>query len=110
MTPANPHSTAREDGSCDDCGSFHGNDPLVVARQTNARLNRRIGQLESKLARQDRIVKAAVKMQDYCLSRWRDERDYHKRLRRENSRMKHSFWAWLRVRLGLSTDPPSARA
>ena len=24
MTPANPHSTAREDGSCDDCGSFHG--------------------------------------------------------------------------------------
>jgi len=24
MTPASPHSTAREDGSCDDCGSFHG--------------------------------------------------------------------------------------
>ena len=25
MTRANPHSTARADGSCDDCGSFHGN-------------------------------------------------------------------------------------
>ena len=24
MTPASPHSTAREDGSCNDCGSFHG--------------------------------------------------------------------------------------
>lgn len=24
MTRANPHSTARADGSCDDCGSVHG--------------------------------------------------------------------------------------
>ena len=24
MSKDNPHSTARADGSCDDCGSFHG--------------------------------------------------------------------------------------
>ena len=29
MSKNNPHSTAREDGSCDDCGSFHG---MIVTR------------------------------------------------------------------------------
>lgn len=79
---------------------------LRQARETNTRLNRRIGQLESEVARMRRHALSGVLVSEWAMRMWRDQRDYFKRLRIENFRARTlledaTWWGRLRRLLGL---------
>jgi hypothetical protein len=79
---------------------------LRASWETNTRLNRRIGQLQHELARLRRQAHRGVVVAEWAMRMWRDRRDYFKRLRVDNWRMRallddSTLWGRLRRLLGL---------
>lgn len=69
---------------------------LDESRETNRRLNRRVGELEREVARRDRAVKRAVDVCAMALHRHRDDRERQTKTRVFLGRLRQSVLARIR--------------